>query len=95
LYQRSKLKQTALVALSEDGLDLRRAGLETDQGLEDLRDHADRLAVGDECAVDHNRVGCARKDEGPSFSGSLVVVAPAACRDESERQRGEQQEHQF
>ena len=54
----------------ETGLGLGRAGLERDQRLEDLSDHAERLAVRDERAVEQDRVGGAGEDERPAFRTS-------------------------
>ena len=45
------------------GCGLGRPRLQGDERLEDLRDHAERLAVRDERAVEHDRVGSAGEDE--------------------------------
>ena len=78
--------------VGEAGLELGRARLQRDERLEDLVDHAQRLAVGDERAVEHDRVGRRAEDERAArraalglgrraVTAALVVVATAARRE--------------
>ena len=110
MYQRSKLKQTASALKSVPSwnltpwrrwnvhcvLELRSARLEADEGLEELCDYSNRLAVRDERAVERNGVGCAGKDKRaagltPVAAGRFFVVAAAAAKGQGERGK-EQQE---
>ena len=53
-------------AFGETGLRLGRAGLESDERLEDLRDRTQRLAVGDNRPVERDRVGRTCEDQRPA-----------------------------
>ena len=94
-----------LPALSEAGLELGRAGLQRDESLVDLVDRPKRLAVGDERAVEDDRVGGGAEDEIASclasarVSGStcvpsalVVVISAAPGQAQREQQRDKQQE---
>src|SRR4051794_10587772 len=65
-------------ARGECGRDLRAAGLQGDEALEDLLDDADRLAVGDKCAVEHDRIGSAGEDERAALAAASTARAAAA-----------------
>ncbi len=68
-----------LPAQRQPGPDLGRSGLEADEALEDLVDHAQRLAVGHERTVQHNRIGRRAEDESLACAPALrCVVRPAA-----------------
>jgi hypothetical protein len=93
-----------LPALGEAGRELCRAGLQADQRLEDLVDHAQRLAVGDERAVEDDGILRRAEDEraaacgslasrrGAGISAALIVVPTAAGCDKRERQHGQQEQ---
>ena len=80
--------------VGEAGLGLGRAGLQRDERLEDLRDGADGLAVRDQRAVEHDRVGGAGEDERAAFGAAgllggggaarFLVVSAARARNEHE-----------
>src|SRR4029453_4875437 len=85
---------TDLPVGGETGLQLGRPRLEVDQGLEDLRDDPDRLAVRDERAVERNRVRGAGEDERPArlpAAFARIVVAAPATGDHHHRHCKEQQ----
>ena len=79
--------RVGLPARRERWDDLGRALLEGDETLEHLVDRAERLTVGNECAVEGDRIGCGAEDELASFTAAAVrfATSSAARRDKRER----------
>ena len=67
--------------------DLGRALLEGDETLEHLVDRAERLAVGHECAVESDRIGCGAEDELASAAAAAVRFAASSAARRGKRER--------
>ena len=81
-----------LPRLGEPWDELGAARLERDERLEDLVEHAQRLAVRDERAVEHDRIRGGPEDElVAALASATAVVSPTACH-EDERHRGKRED---